>query len=288
MMNLENDTNQELEELIDVPEGLEEPQNDELIDIPDSLNTDEDLISIPLYLGGNYAMARSTNDGIALAAACMDELCLAYGETQCGYYCQTTCLAMGGYCTQNCQGCQTGCQVSCQTGCEVTTQCTSTCQKYCQNCQGVACQTCQTTCQYYCQDTCELNCQDYCESYCQTGCQVSCQTGCQVAVQRPSNWTWSTSNITQGNAVTNMAYLTATEWNNFTARINSFRTYKGKSTVSFTAAVKGQQMTAAQANAAISAISEMNPSVAPPVTVSSGSPITAAFINGLASSLNSL
>jgi hypothetical protein len=47
-------------------------------------------------------------------------------------------------------------------------------------------------------------------------------------------------------------------------------------------------MTAAQANQAINAIKAMNPSVATPSAVSSNSPITAQFINGLANSLNSL
>jgi fructose-1-phosphate kinase PfkB-like protein len=47
-------------------------------------------------------------------------------------------------------------------------------------------------------------------------------------------------------------------------------------------------MTATQANQAVNAIKAMNPSVATPSTVGSGSPITAAFINGLANSLNSL
>jgi hypothetical protein len=122
-------------------------------------------------------------------------------------------------------------------------------------------------------------------------CQ-DCQTACELTVQRPDNWEW-TSPVGQGVEVQYLDdhpyYLTAAEWNNFTARINLFRVYKNMYQVlTFTTAVKGQAMTATQANQARDAINAMNPPIAVPSAVSSNSPITAQFINGLANSLNSL
>jgi hypothetical protein len=57
---------------------------------------------------------------------------------------------------------------------------------------------------------------------------------------RPNNWYWTTSissggNIYSTNLVTKTLYpLTATEWNNFTTKINAFRVYKGLGNASFT------------------------------------------------------
>lgn len=145
------------------------------------------------------------------------------------------------------------------------------------------------------------------------------------AAQRPEDWAWI-SPVGQGIEVNylngNPYYLTAEEWNNFTARINLFRSYVGLSVITFTMAVKGQPMTASQANEAVRAISEMNPPIAIPGAVvdaslklvdssdniltdiedkilyanavknvnvvGSGSPITAQFINDLKHALNSI
>ena len=231
-------------------------------------------------------------------------------ETTCESACQDDCqLSCQHACESACQDCQDTCQLSCQNCQGVACQtCQDTCQLYCQNCQGVACQTCQDTCQLYCQncqgvacqtcqDTCQLSCQNCqgvacqtCQDACQYACQ-DCQGACELTAQRPNNWAW-TSSVGQGIQVSYLNnspwYLTAQEWNNFTARINSFRSYKGLSITSFTLAVKGQPMKANQANEAINAIKAMNPPTAVPSTVSSGSSITAAFINGLANSLNSI
>lgn len=199
----------------------------------------------------------------------------------CTHMCELFCEECEGAACQSCETycesyCQTGCQTACQYGCEVT---------------------CETGCQVSCQSSCESSCQS-CLGVCQTGCQVSCQncegaceSGCEVASQRPSNWTWSStvaSGATVGTYNGAPAYLTAKEWNNFTARINSFRTYKKLSTVSFTSAASGSSMTAAQVNAARTAISAMSPPTSVPSAVSQGQAITAAFINGLSNSLNSI
>ena len=161
--------------------------------------------------------------------------------------------------------CTTGCQVTtqCTTGCEVTTQCTTGCQITAQ---------CYTGCEIICQFACQF-----------------CEAACELASQRPSSWSW-TSTVKQGSAASSggSAYLTAVEWNNFTARINEFRSYKNLSTISFVAAVKGQPMTAAQVNVARSAINDMKPSTAVPAAVVKGTAVTAAFINGLKNSLNSI
>lgn len=106
---------------------------------------------------------------------------------------------------------------------------------------------------------------------------------------RPANWSW-TSTVSKGSKASNgtVAYLTAKEWNNFTARINEFRTYIGLSTYSFTTVVKGNPMTAAQVNQARTAINAMSPPTAVPSAAVSGQSVTAAFINGLSASLNSI
>ncbi len=113
---------------------------------------------------------------------------------------------------------------------------------------------------------------------------------------RPSDWSW-TSSVIQGGAVETVLqpngvyyayYLTAEEWNSFTTRINEFRSYKGYSNYSFTQAVAGTEMTAAVVNQARTAISTMSPPTALPAAISSGGSITAAFINGLKNSLNSI
>lgn len=206
-----------------------------------------------------------------------------------GVACQTSCQNCQGVACQTCQNCEgVSCQIcqNCQVGCQ------NTCEKSCQNCEGA----CETYCENYCQTACEY-CQAYCQLYCQNcegvscqtcqdSCQLSCQNGqdpCLISCQALGKWEWS-SHVEQGYQL----QLTADEWNQFTTRINYTRVCHGLEIASFTAAVKGQQMMASQANEAVNAIKAMNPSVATPSTVTSNSPITAQFINGLANSLNSL
>ena len=119
---------------------------------------------------------------------------------------------------------------------------------------------------------------------------------------RPSNWSWSTTGISKGS---NMAYtqsgttiivkpLTAKEWLAFMDRVKEFYTYKGKTvdstnwSRSVNGVSSGSEMTATQANGARYLINQLSPPTSVPASVSSGTAITAAFINGLKNSLNSI
>ena len=119
---------------------------------------------------------------------------------------------------------------------------------------------------------------------------------------RPNNWSWSTTGISKGSS---MAYtqsgatiivkpLTATEWLAFMNRVKEFYTYKGKTVDStywhraVNGVESGSSMTATQANGARYLISQLSPPTSVPASVSSGTVITAAFINGLKNSLNSI
>ena len=119
---------------------------------------------------------------------------------------------------------------------------------------------------------------------------------------RPSNWSWSTTGISKGSS---MAYtqsgstitpkpLTAKEWLSFMNRVKEFYTYKGKTvdSTNWSRAVNGvssgSKMTATQANGARYLINQLSPPTSVPASVSSGTVITAAFINGLKNSLNSI
>ena len=119
---------------------------------------------------------------------------------------------------------------------------------------------------------------------------------------RPSNWSWSTTGISKGSS---MAYtqsgttitpkpLTAKEWLSFMNRVKEFYTYKGKTvdstnwSRSVNGVSSGSEMTATQANGARYLINQLSPPTSVPASVSSGTVITAAFINGLKNSLNSI
>lgn len=115
-------------------------------------------------------------------------------------------------------------------------------------------------------------------------------------IVRPSNWAWASS-VSQGGTVTvsgtgktrNAAYLTAAEWNRFLDRIVAFLRYRGYTVSSNPAYVTaGTEMLASQVNGAIQMIALMDPPTALPAEVSAGDLITAALINGLKNSLNSI
>ena len=115
--------------------------------------------------------------------------------------------------------------------------------------------------------------------------------------ERPENWSWS-STVYKGASVSlttigekqyEAAYLTASEWNAFWDRLMEFARYKGLSVSGTPNRVSpGDPMLASQANDARTMISLFDPTVELPAEVSPGSKITAAFINGLANSLNSV
>lgn len=103
-------------------------------------------------------------------------------------------------------------------------------------------------------------------------------------VTRPDDWDW-------GYTVKPGARLpTAREWDNFCVRINEFRDYKGLSGYSFTKAYPGPTtLTADMVNQTITAIKAMSPSTSPPSSaVKNVTKLSAALLNGLAASLNSI
>lgn len=229
---------------------------------------------------------------------CQDACELGFCQTICESSCQNcegnSCLTI----CQNCEGlCMNACQVgtSCQITCENACQnCETTCEKSCQNCEG-ACMTgcqvsCETGCQVSCETACEKSCQNCEGNSCLTVCQ-DCQSSCELNSQRPDNWEWISpvgKNLEVALLENKPWYLTAAEWNAFTARINQFRNYKGLATAAFTTAVKGQPMLAAQINEAINAINDMNPSTPAPNLTASYTPVIAQLVIELANALNSV
>ena len=99
---------------------------------------------------------------------------------------------------------------------------------------------------------------------------------------------------TQSGTTVTVKPLTAKEWLAFMDRIKAFYSYKGRTVDStyWNRAVNGvssgSAMTSIQANGARYLIDQLSPPTSVPSAVSSGSTITAAFINGLKNSLNSI
>ena len=132
-----------------------------------------------------------------------------------------------------------------------------------------------------------------------TGAELGYQTGTvtfDIVAQRPSNWSW-TSTVSKGSAMPytkngNTIYakpLTASEWNNFIDRIFEFFDYKGM-TVSGGGAsdfyvTKGNQMHGGELEYAQQLIDTMSPPTATPTRTTR---VTAAYVNGLKNSLNSI
>lgn len=82
--------------------------------------------------------------------------------------------------------------------------------------------------------------------------------------------------------------LLASEWNDFTVKINEMRTYLGLSDYSFTNAITGEPFTATMYNQARKAIQGMGDDVGTYIpTVSSGQSITAYMLNIIVDELNS-
>ena len=101
---------------------------------------------------------------------------------------------------------------------------------------------------------------------------------------RPDDWEW-TSTIAFGAAIR----IGFQEWNSFCARINAFRTYKGLLEFSFSTVTRGQAISAAIVNQAISAISTIpGHGILPSNTVSGVTVISADFFNELRTALNAV
>lgn len=115
--------------------------------------------------------------------------------------------------------------------------------------------------------------------------------------ERPANWAWtSTVEVNAEVPITLKAdgtylakYLTATEWDGFISRCIAFAKYLGMSVSgSQISTTPGTAMEASDINAVIDLLTTMNPPVSPPAKVSAGGVISAATINGLKNSLNSI
>ena len=101
--------------------------------------------------------------------------------------------------------------------------------------------------------------------------------------EKPDTFSWTYAK-TQGGGFN----LTATEWNNFTSRINEEREYLGLSAYSFTKAVKGNDFTASMYNQAVNAIKGMGGGAGGYIyTVSKGDSVTAYHLNQIVAELNS-
>ena len=117
-------------------------------------------------------------------------------------------------------------------------------------------------------------------------------------VSRPKNWSW-TSIVRQGEPMEYDATregvfpkpLTAKEWNDFLDRIFLFLEYDGhewSGNMSGFYVSTGEEMIAEEVDVARQLIEVMHPPTALPAAIESGDKITAAYINGLKNSLNSI
>lgn len=230
------------------------------IDVPSYLSDENAGISLTSCMaemddpcGTGEWCSECSCQGWECGEACSESPCDDV-ENDCGS-CQSWVEDCGSDEYGDCNVCEGWCESSNQCSCE-SEQCSS-CEDSCEGCEG-----CEG-----CEDACEDSCQD-------------CQTGCQIAAQRPSNASWSTSI-----AANIQIKLTASEWNAFTSAINSFRTYKGLGAASFTKVAKGDYIKKEHFTQVRSAINDMSPpSPVPDVT----DIITAASLNGLMASLNSI
>lgn len=203
--------------------------------------------------------------------------CQVYCQTgdHCGVCdtCNTSCLLFCQSCDtcQNCNTCQTGCQITCDSSCQTSCQSCDTCQ---------SCNTCQTLCEVVCQTSCESWCQTMCEDFCQ-----DCQSA--EAPTRPSNFSWTTPKVS-GQPFS----MAAAEWNAFTARINSFLIYKGRSSYSFVTVNPGNSFTATIFNQARNALNDLSAyftgGYTLPGTKARYDDVMANDLNALVSCLNSI
>ena len=117
---------------------------------------------------------------------------------------------------------------------------------------------------------------------------------------RPSNWSW-TSTVSKGaemdyTKISDTEYevypLTAEEWNDFVDRVVEFAEYCGLSIPSNYGSswyvTRGTEMSATEVNYMRTLISNLPITVSLPAAATSNRSITAAYINGLKNSLNSI
>lgn len=104
---------------------------------------------------------------------------------------------------------------------------------------------------------------------------------------RPSSWSW-TYTIASGYEIK----ISATEWNNFTSRINAFRTYVGLSTYSFTTVYSGNAISTTICNQARNAIADLfgyqYSYSSMPSTLTTEGVLPASFFTGITNVLNAV
>lgn len=100
---------------------------------------------------------------------------------------------------------------------------------------------------------------------------------------RPNNWEWE-SYISSGSQIS----ITASEWNDFCARINEFRYYTDLWDYSFTSVSRGDEISASICNEAWYAIDGIAGRGTMPSQAVRGGEIYASFFTGLRNALNSV
>lgn len=111
----------------------------------------------------------------------------------------------------------------------------------------------------------------------------------KLPVIRPNNWTgfdYIVSGYSMTVSGTAIYVMSATLWNDFTERINDFRSYKGLSNYSFTTVSSNTNCSAAIINEAINAINDV--AGTSQSTVSSGQTIAASIFTTMKNNLNSI
>lgn len=115
--------------------------------------------------------------------------------------------------------------------------------------------------------------------------------------ERPDNWEWTSTVAANAEVPLTLEadgtyfakYLTATEWDGFISRCIAFAKYLGMSVSgSQISTTPGTNMEASDVNTVIDLLTTMNPPTSPPAKVAAGDVISAATINGLKNSLNSI
>lgn len=104
-----------------------------------------------------------------------------------------------------------------------------------------------------------------------------------ASVKLPDPWAWS-STKTKGQSVK----ITASEWNDFTSKIDEFRVYKGKEKYSYTFVERGDPISASVCLEAYNAIYEIANSDDMPEIPFKGNQIKASFFNDLRDALNNV
>lgn len=103
-------------------------------------------------------------------------------------------------------------------------------------------------------------------------------------VVRPDDWTWDRLDSSEVNI-----NLRADDWNDFVARINEFRGYKGMGGYTFWRVYAGDEIAAETVNDARQAISEISGhGTLPARAVSMQTELTVSYLNRLASALNAV